>query len=457
MIKRRQFIQGAIYAGISLNAKNIMSAPRSPFGKLKADPNKILDLPEGFEYTIISEQGRLMSDGLITPAQADGMAAFQGANGNLRIVLNHENHPARKNRSGFGGNNEYLDKAEYEHIYDAGNGITPGTGGTTTIEYNPDNRQTINQHLSLMGTEYNCAGGATPWGSWLSCEECFTDPGTTFEMNTVVKREQRHGYIFEVSANNPKSSKPIPLKEMGRFEHEAAAVDPVSGAIYLTEDKHRSLLYRFIPNTLGKLIDGGKLQALSISKKPSFDTRNWQTTSMNKDEWHDVEWIDLDNVDSDVNDLRLRGFELGASRFARGEGICYADNSIFITATIGGAERMGQVFEYRINREFNKNGQGSSGHLKLLAESNHSSTLQHADNIIMSPWGDLIICEDTFNYCGLVGISPTGKQYVFADNAYSDSELCGVCFSPDGRTMFVNIQNRGLTLAINGSWPRIII
>ena len=117
---------------------------------------------------------------------------------------------------------------------------------------------------------------------------------------------------------------------------------------------------------------------------------------------------------------------------------------------------MGQVFEYRINRAFNNN-QGSSGHLKLLAESNHSSTLQHADNIVMSPWGDLIICEDTFNYCGLVGISPSGKQYVFADNAYSDSELCGVCFSPDGGTMFVNIQNRGLTLAINGSWPRIIV
>ena len=118
MIKRRQFIQGAIFAGISLNAKNVMSAPRSPFGKLKADPNKILDLPEGFEYTIISEQGRLMNDGLITPAQADGMAAFQGANGNLRIVLNHENHPARKNRGGFGSNNEYLDKVKYEYIYD---------------------------------------------------------------------------------------------------------------------------------------------------------------------------------------------------------------------------------------------------------------------------------------------------------------------------------------------------
>jgi hypothetical protein len=306
-----------------------------------------------------------------------------------------------------------------------------------------------------MGTEYNCAGGPTPWGSWLSCEECFSSPGTTFERNTVVTRKKRHGYIFEVNASDKNATKPIPLKEMGRFEHEAAAVDPMSGTIYLTEDKHRSLLYRFIPNIPGKLSLGGKLQALGIEKKNSFDTRNWNDIAIRENEWHEAKWIDMDNVDSDENDLRLRGFESGAARFARGEGICYAENSIFLTATIGGFERMGQVFEYRINREFSKNAQGVAGHIKLLAESNTESTLQHADNIIMSPWGDLIICEDSNNYCGLVGISPSGKQYVFADNTHSDSELCGVCFSPDGQLMFVNIQNRGLTLAINGPWSRV--
>ena len=332
---------------------------------------------------------------------------------------------------------------------------TPGTGGTTTIEYDPLTKQTKSQHLSLMGTEYNCAGGPTPWGSWLSCEECFSSPGTTFERNTIVTREKRHGYIFEVNANDKNATKPIPLKEMGRFEHEAAAIDPISGTIYLTEDKHRSLLYRFIPNIPGQLSLGGKLQALGIAKKNSFDTRNWNDLAIRENEWHEAKWIDMDNVDSDENDLRLRGFESGAARFARGEGICYAENSIFLTATIGGVERMGQVFEYRINREFSKSAQGVAGHIKLLAESNTESTLQHADNIIMSPWGDLIICEDSNNYCGLVGISPSGKQYVFADNTHSDSELCGVCFSPDGQLMFVNIQNRGLTLAINGPWSRV--
>tara|TARA_B100000959_G_scaffold98375_1_gene104071 strand:+ start:2892 stop:4262 length:1371 start_codon:yes stop_codon:yes gene_type:complete len=453
MIKRRQFIQSAFLASVGINASGPMAAKRSPFGPLKADPRKILDLPNGFNYTVISEQGRMMNDGLLTPAQADGMAAFQNKNGNINLVCNHENHPASFKNSAFGVDNQYLEKLNSELIYDLGEKVTPGTGGTTTIEYNPVTRKTIRQHMSLIGTEYNCAGGPTPWGSWLSCEECFKAPGTTFERETVVKREKRHGYIFEVQALNPKVSIPIPIKDMGRFEHEAAAVDPFSGIIYLTEDKHRSLLYRFIPNKKNQLSLGGKLQALSFANKPSFDTRNWFDDSIKEGAWHEVKWIDLENVDPDENDLRLRGFDKGAARFARGEGICYAENSVFMTATIGGTERMGQVFEYRINREFSKNSRGAAGHIKLLAESNNESLLQHADNIIMSPWNDLIICEDTYNYCGLVGIEPNGSQYIFADNTYTDSELCGVCFSQNNSVMFVNIQDRGLTLAIHGPWP----
>ena len=455
-MQRRQFIQSAFLSGMMLNASGTVSTQNSPFGELRADPRKILDLPKGFSYTIISEQHSLMDDGLLTPGQADGMAAFQNKNGNINIVCNHENHPANFHYSAFDKNNSLLNSVEKNLIYDAGEGITPGTGGTTTIEYDPIARRKIRQHMSLIGTEYNCAGGATPWGSWLSCEECFTDPGTSFERKKVVKRERRHGYIFEVNAQSKQPVKPEPIIAMGRFEHEAAAVDPVSGAIYLTEDKHRSLLYRFLPNEKNKLRNGGILQALSFSKKSSMDTRNWDKENVKVGEWYETKWINLDNIDPDKNDLRLRGYEKGAARFARGEGICYADNSVFLTATIGGFERMGQVFEYRINRELSENSQGAAGHIKLLAESNSKSLLHHADNIIMSPWGDLIICEDTFNYCGLIGIKPNGSQYIFADNAYSDSELCGICFSPDNNIMFVNVQNRGLTLAIHGPFSRFL-
>ena len=73
----------------------------------------------------------------------------------------------------------------------------------------------------------------------------------------------------------------------------------------------------------------------------------------------------------------------------------------------------------------------------------------------MAPWGDLIVCEDTSGHCGLVGIRPDGSQYALADNPHLSSELAGVCFSPDGEILFVNIQKPGLTLAITGPWPTL--
>jgi secreted PhoX family phosphatase len=238
---------------------------------------------------------------------------------------------------------------------------------------------------------------------------------------------------------------------MGRYEHEAAAVDPKSGAVYLTEDRHRSLFYRYLPDVPQKLAAGGRLQALAVFESPAYDTRNWSSEQwMRPMEWHQCEWIDLDDVDTDVDDLRFRGFERGAARFARGEGLCYSNGSVFMTCTIGGPARLGQVFEYRLGEN-----NDAPGALRLVAESGPRSLLRHCDNIAMSPWGDLIICEDTTDHCGLVGMTPGGRQYALADNAYTPSELAGLCFSPDGTTMFVNIQHRGLTLAITGPWPLV--
>jgi hypothetical protein len=322
------------------------------------------------------------------------------------------------------------------------------------LVYDPLTRRKESQFLSLAGTELNCAGGATPWGSWLSCEEAFSDPGSSYGLTMSVHREQRHGYVFEVPASGTGCVSPQPLKDMGRFEHEAAAVDPASGVVYLSEDRHRSLLYRFLPDVPGKLHRGGRLQALAIVGQEQFDTRNWDSDArMRQMQWLETRWIDLQNADSDKNDLRLRGYKDGAARFARGEGLCFAEGSVFMTCTIGGPERLGQVFEYRISPAEGSDGESADpGRLRLLAESTRRGILRNADNICMSPWGDLIICEDTAGHCGLIGIRPDGMQYYLADNAYTDSELAGICFAPDGKTMFVNIQGQGLTLAINGPW-----
>jgi secreted PhoX family phosphatase len=440
----------------SIGACSDGDANQAYIGKLLTDPDGILDLPTGFEYRVVATQGEEMDDGLLLPARADGMAAFAGDNGRVILICNHENPPVASQFGPFGVKNERLKDCDPALLYDYGNGETPGTGGTTTIVYDPQSGRTERRHLSLGGTEYNCAGGPTPWGSWLSCEETFEDsgPGTMFEL--PVRRERKHGYVFEVPASATGMVEPVPLRDMGRFEHEACAVDPDSGVVFLTEDKHRSLFYRFIPTVPGKLAQGGQLQALVIADRPSYDTRNWsQADLLETGQWLETSWVDIEEPDSRDNDLRLRGFRDGAARFARGEGLCYAGGSIFVTCTIGGPARLGQVFEYRVSTaEGTADESLSPGKLRLLAEATTDSLLRNADNLTMSPWGDLIVCEDTADHCGLVGIRPDGIQYRVADNSHTDSELAGVCFSPDGSVLFVNIQERGLTLAITGPWPR---
>ena len=457
MINRRHFVQLLAAVGASPTgslAKDRQSS-QSGFGPLRPDPDRIIDLPQGFDYTIVARKGQEMDDGLLVPGLQDGMAAFAGDDGKVILVCNHEVHPYETNDSPFGKSGERFQGSKRSRQYDSGKLATPGLGGTTTIHYDPATRRRTHMHMSLKGTENNCAGGPTPWGSWLTCEECFFDPGTSFERGNVVHRDQKHGYVFEVPANAMEAVDPVPLTQMGRFEHEATAVDPATGIVYLTEDRHRSLLYRFIPNVPGQLREGGRLQALGIKDAQRFDTRNWlDPDGMRADRTYDASWIDLEEPDVSENDLRLRGADKGAAIFARGEGICHADGEIIMAATIGGSQRLGQLFVYTPGRgEGTDDEDRAPGKIRLLAESTADSVLRHADNLTLSPWGDLVVCEDTVDHCGLVGVTPRGQQYLLADNAYTGSELAGICFSPDGKVMFVNIQERGMTLAITGPWP----
>lgn len=456
MLNRRRFLQTIAAAATvpAAGTATAKTATHAGFGNLRPDPRGILDLPQDFSYEVISRFGEEMDDGLLVPASHDGMAAFPGEDGSVLLVCNHENPARLQNFGAFGANAERLDRIDRSKVYDFGLGSTPGTGGTTTIVYDPKKRQRKRIHLSLAGTEINCAGGPTPWGSWLSCEEIFRDPGSAFEWSAVVNREKKHGYVFEVRAANDGLSDPVPLKDMGHFEHEAAAVDPATGIVYLTEDRHQSLLYRFIPHRPGELHKGGRLQALAIRGMAEFDTRNWfGRRKLKPGTWLDTAWVDLEQPDVVENDLRFRGREKGAAIFARGEGLCYGDGGFYMTATIGGPARYGQVFNYRPSpAEGTALEKKNPGRLQLLAEATSDSLLRNADNLTMSPWGDLVVCEDTFGHCGLIGLQTDGTQYPIADNAYTSSELAGVCFSPDGTTLFVNIQERGMTVAITGPW-----
>ena len=452
---RRRFLQSLAIAAASPALSMSVRADDSPLGPLRADPDEILDLPDEFHYKIVSTAGGRMSDGLLVPSAHDGMAAFPGDDGRTILVCNHELGPAYFDRSGLGASFEALPQAIREKIYDAGGGKTPGTGGTTTTVYNPGTGETEQQHRSLAGTELNCAGGPTPWGSWLSCEECFESPGKDIGVGNIVYRDRPHGYVFEVSAYEQGLVEPRPIKAMGKFEHEAAAVHKASGVVYMTEDKHHSLFYRFIPDVPGKLHEGGRLQALAIDGQPSARTHNWSgTPTVRPREAMPTHWIDLDDVDSEKDNLRLRGASGGAATFARGEGLCVAGDEFAFTCTIGGPARLGQIFSYRPSPfEATPDELDMPGSLTLLAEARNDSLIRNADNLTMAPWGDLVVCEDTASQCGLVGIRPDGSQYQLANNAYTNSELAGVCFSPDGKTLFVNIQYPGMTLAITGPFP----
>ncbi len=413
----------------------------SPYGALVADPDGILDLPKGFEYQIISRSGLKMDDGLQVPGMPDGMACFEGKGNEVILVRNHELGVTSQNMSPFPNNKvppSFNKSKSYDH---GGKGEVPHIGGTSTVVYDMKKKKVVKEFLSLVGTDRNCAGGAMPWGSWITCEE----PG-----DLTSERGKLHGYCFEVKASDDgKLQKAVPLKKLGRYRHEAVAADPRTGIIYLTEDMNDGLLYRFIPKTKGDLHDG-RLQALVIEGSPSADLRNYRggRDTIKEGVEMKVNWIDVDDYESPANDMRYQGFKNGAARFARGEGIQYTDGSFYICCTDGGPNSQGQIYCLT---------PGKTDILSLFLQPTSNDLLTNGDNLCAAPWGDLVICEDLVaehkgNVPHLRGITPDGKIYTLGRNAKSASEFAGSCFSPDGAILFVNMQGDGLTLAITGPW-----
>lgn len=417
------------------------------FGALVKDPEGVLDLPAGFRYSIFSRVGEPMDDGLRVPGMHDAMGAFPYTNPDGGIdrdrtilIRNHEIAEASKTTGPFTHIDDLLG-FDHAKLYDAGHG-KPSRGGTTTMVYNT-RTQTLESHwLSLAGTERNCAGGITPRNSWLTCEETAVVRGERYERD--------HGYVFEVPATTtPSLADPRPIKAMGRFMHEACCTDPRTGIVYLTEDRHDGLIYRYLPTDRDDLHKGGRLQALRVDHTPSFDTRNWDGVTVRPNEPTSVSWIDLDEVESPKDDLRYRGFNAGAARFARGEGMWWGHDGAYFAATTGGSGYHGQLWRIIPDIEHGVD------HLELFIEPNDPGLIRRADNITFAPWGDLIACEDENEPPRLIGVTMSGGLYVIARNALSDSEFAGATFSIDASTLFVNIQGAGLTLAITGPWDSV--
>lgn len=455
-ISRRRFLShtAAGFAGLSgLLVGGCDSVPNpnwsaEGYGELLADPEGLLGLPKGFSYNVFSRVGDEMDDGLLVPGAHDGSAAFAGADGHTILVRNHELELDQADESAFGSSLNRTKLVAKASLYDPGSGETPGLGGTTTLVYDTQRQQPVRQFLSLAGTIRNCAGGRTPWGSWVSCEE-------TIQLKEGPL-EQNHGYNFEVPVTDePLITIPRPLKAMGRFHHEAIAVHEASGVVYQTEDREDGLFYRFVPHEKGRLLAGGRLQALALSDLASADTRNWSEATVTLSQSMPVRWIDIHDVESPGDDLRCQGAAAGAAIFARGEGAWADGDDIYFACTEGGPAGCGQVFRYRVSEGEATADEGQSpGRLELLAESPDSRLLEYCDSLTLSPWGDVVVCEDGSGVDHVVGVTPQGQFYQLARNAFNDGEFTGLVFSPDGSTLFVNIQDPGMTFAITGPWKR---
>ena len=436
-IGRRDFLlaTGSAFGALAANGCSPFAAtPTSDqtlvgYGPLTEDPAGILDLPERFSYRVLSSLGDTMSDGGLVPDKADGMGCFDLGDGRWALVRNHEltpdDDPAGVVTRGFGTR--------------AGE---PLPGGTTHLVLNAQTLKVEQQFRSLGGTIRNCAGGVTPWGSWLSCEEAPVGPGDL----RYPGLERNHGWVFEVPAATTGPVEARPLTAMGRFNHEAACVDPQTGIVYLTEDRDDGVLYRFLPSVPGELAAGGQLQAMRVNGLE--DTRNWSTAGMPRGDQFALGWIDLKEVEAPDDDLRHRARALGATPIARGEGIHMGSGELYVCSTSGGAAKLGQIFRLKPDAP------GTRDTIELFFESESADQFNYGDNLTVAANGHLVVCEDQYTPIvdnHLRGITPQGQAYSLG-RLRIQTELAGACFSPDGQWLFVNAYAPTRTLAITGPW-----
>jgi hypothetical protein len=389
-----------------------------PFGALRPDPDGILDLPEGFTYRVIDRSGAPMDDGFVVPARPDGMACFGLEDGRWALMRNHEN-PLGEPSLGPAPSGRMPRQA-----------FDPrGAGGVTRVVVDPRTLERVSTNLVLAGTTVNCAGGTSPWG-WLSCEESI---------------EPNHGFVFVCDPSATSVAPPQPVRGYGRFRHEAAVVDPATSIAYLTEDREDGCLYRFVPHAVGSAEVAspfeGELQALRVRGRPGMDT------GAALDGPVEIDWVPVREPAPEDDVVRHRAVRDGAARVARGEGICLQRDgdrvSLVVCASIGGPSQLGQILSLSPD--------GDGGELTVLASSRGTPDLDMPDNVTSGPGRRLYFCEDGGGRDYLRGLDPaSGEIFDFARNALSDSELAGVCFSPDGTAMFLNLQVDGLTLAIRG-------
>ncbi|WP_242885344.1 alkaline phosphatase PhoX [Actinomadura litoris] len=394
------------------------------YGPLIPDPKGVLDLPEGFSYKTLSVEGESISGGGVVPGHHDGTATFPGSKPDrTRLVRNHEQ-----------STNGTRAVARPEWTYDPA-----AWGGTTTLEVDREGAL-LSQYVSLAGTSTNCAGGRTPWGTWLTCEET----------EGFAAQTKTHGWVFEVDPHG-KRTKPVPLTGLGRFAHEAVAVDPHTLTAYLTEDAAGpfGLFYRFRPRAhrgdYHAYAQGGRLEALNVRGVPDLSIVQEPGTKLH------ARWVKVPDPSAKETSVRKQFDTI--TRSQKLEGAWWGHGKVYFVCSFShksdgaAAEHAGQVWTYDPN----------SNQIELQLIFKPGGRFDGPDNITVSPYGGgVILAEDGDGEQYLVGTTKKNKPFAMARNALNGSEFTGVTFSPDGRVLFANRQSDpGATFAITGPWHKL--
>jgi len=420
-VSRRHLLGAPLAAAALLSTPGALRAKepegRRPLRRLRPDPRGIVALPDGYSYRILQRAGTPMDDGFRVPGRPDAMACFEGPGETLVLMRNHEVFVDDWVNSPYSP-----ERPPPAEAYDR-----RGTGGVSRVVLDAKSLKVKSSNLVLAGTYWNCAGGKSPWG-WLSCEE------------TVVPG---HGFVFLCPTDAARAAKPQRIEGYGRMRHEAATIDPATSIAYLTEDRDDACFYRFVPDDRERPFEG-RLQALRIPKQPRFET-----TRLRRGPGLAVDWVDVPLSAGEQDGLRYAAQDRGAALIRRGEGLWLDDSKtagvLYFCATSGGPLGLGQVFRLDL---------APGGKLEVIAESIDPGELDMPDNITVSPQGQLYIAEDGAGGNHIRRITLDGRTVDLAANTLSPGEFAGPCFAPDGKTLFVNMQSEGLTLAIRGPFDR---
>ncbi len=467
-MRRREFLGWGAFSAIQMYAlmgkgtsqPAVAKASGFRVGELQPQGSGLLEVAKGIRYVALQSGTDTMSDGFAAGAQPDGMAVFDGGNGAYTLLRNQELGDA-----GFMAKYGIALPTGLKGTWDGPHFADGRYGGVTRVVLDKavleaELREGIGQKSQavrdsrwvLAGTDKNCSGGVLS-GGWVTCEES-SSPG--------------HGYALFTKPEDEALTDPRPIRSWGRMHREGVALDPETGVVYMTEDRGDGLFYRHVPKRKTAPMSEGRVEALVVeglstldpypaNRSPKTGTPQWQ----NGQEFP-VRWVEIPDPQAAKETCRSQGAKLGCATFNRNEGIVWDADSVWFIASLGGCVNGGQIFQYVPDRT-----DPSRGKLILQYEVTDRSVLSCPDNLVMAPWGDILMGED--NYSGdhgvtfqhIRGMRPDGSIYTLARNPQvppgggtrPGAEFTGLCFSPDGKVLFANVQSPiNTTFAFTGDW-----